>query len=336
VVKIGFLTFLIIFRTERTVLILLGLILFMTIKGRCCVTGCDAAHCDSFDNCWACISGYYFLSNGTCIDCPSKIANCISCSSNTICLSCVSPYILNSSPSSCVLCSTAIFSCINCVNSTYCLSCSSNLYYLDDSGGIGTLICTQCSTLMPFSCINCVNSTYCLSCSSNLYYLDDSGGIGTLICTLCSTLMPDCQLCASATNCTSCISSKYYLNLIGIGHVNCTLCSASMAGCATCSNNMYCLFCVKGYHLNVNEANAVCILCSSVMFACSDCADLTTCLSCDLSYYLNISGSGSANCKLCWKGVVNCLYCENVTSSSNFNVLSCTFCAANYVSVPNS
>ena len=294
-VKIGFLTFLIIFRTERTVLILLGLILFMTIKGRCCVTGCDAAHCDSFDNCWACISGYYFLSNGTCIDCPSKIANCISCSSNTICLSCVSPYILNSSPSSCVLCSTAIF-----------------------------------------SCINCVNSTYCLSCSSNLYYLDDSGGIGTLICTLCSTLMPDCQLCASATNCTSCISSKYYLNLIGIGHVNCTLCSASMAGCATCSNNMYCLFCVKGYHLNVNEANAVCILCSSVMFACSDCADLTTCLSCDLSYYLNISGSGSANCKLCWKGVVNCLYCENVTSSSNFNVLSCTFCAANYVSVPNS
>jgi hypothetical protein len=76
-----------------------------------CQSPCENCQ-NSSTNCTLCVSYYYLDSNGTCSNCP---ANCIACSSGSICTICDANYIINSTTLLCEL---------NCsVNSPYCLDC---------------------------------------------------------------------------------------------------------------------------------------------------------------------------------------------------------------------
>lgn len=135
----------------------------------------------TYGSCYsACPSGYY-LNTGSCSRCS---ANCLECTSATVCTSCPVGTFLNPVTSACAatcpngmfpsgsLCAACPVGCLICNSATLCSSCASG-YFLYNSG---------CSTSCPASyTIANTSSNTCDACSSS--------------CTTCAV---------SVTSCTSC------------------------------------------------------------------------------------------------------------------------------------
>jgi len=160
-------------------------------------------------NCTNCTSPYYSLSDGTCATCDNSTYNCAACEEDGAgsfhCSSCNADYWLNSTTKKCEGCTAP---CQTCTSPTVCLTCINSSYYVHANGscvlcttydsawltcqwqgGIvgSTLEALSCDTyffLDGTTCTNCTlqNSTYLtcsaannpLSCMGGYYYMGNN------------------------------------------------------------------------------------------------------------------------------------------------------------------
>jgi len=178
-----------------------------------------------------CSVGYYD-DNGVCRACDSSCRECYG-PSQYECLSCASPFILNSFFTSCV-----------CPNSQYLTI-----------AGVGY----SCKACVIPNCISCSSATVCLACSANMVLSPDSSACvcadgflwnpGSSSCDPCQ--VPFCKECLSGVGtCTTCFAGSANsscsctlssTNFDSKGD-SCTLCHYS---CLTCDGFEYnnCLSC---------------------------------------------------------------------------------------------
>lgn len=275
-----------------------------------------------------CATGNYSDSaSGTCKACVSP---CLTCTSSTVCLSCVTTVAnkyFNSQTSTCVsVCPTGYYGsvdvcvpcsslCLTCSGtSTYCESCNTTLYVLHNNTCISTCptgyfnssgTCFTCDV----SCLTCQNSaTYCLTCSTG-YVRNGTAGVCTNTCSVGT--VPYNGSC-------SCL-------------VSCLTCSGTFNNCLTCDPNQasYRLFysnsCLGSCPTGTYENSGSCTTCPSV---CSVCSSATVCTACSTGYYLYnsyclsscpsgtyVSGSACLNC------TSPCATCSNLGTN-------CTSCVS--------
>lgn len=126
----------------------------------------------------------------SCISCQSP---CLTCSSQTACLSCISGYrfsgnqcstscvvryYFNSSSTSCQQCSP---NCIACTSATFCQSCASN-YFINSlshtsndcvsscpSGFYNSILSGSCQSCI-YPCSTCTSDVDCLTCQNGIFY----------------------------------------------------------------------------------------------------------------------------------------------------------------------
>lgn len=184
----------------------------------------------------SCPSGF-FQNSTICYACVSP---CLTCTSATLCLSCIIDYYNNNftcvNASSCpsgTFPNATAHNCDYCSNncttcsmiSSNCTSCSSPLFLYNDScvsscpTGMfqnGTL-CQTCVS----PCLTCTSATVCLSCSTNFYTnftcviasLCPSGTFGNTTSLRCDACSNNCTTCSGlSNNCTSCSSPNFYYN----------------------------------------------------------------------------------------------------------------------------
>jgi len=112
--------------------------------------------------CATCINGTYLLS-GACYTCPFS---CTSCTSNTVCNTCITGYVLSYNVTNmcgCPYCTTcAYYNVTNCavcdytnVTNAFCLTCDIGYYLVN-----GT--CYQC----PLQCATCTSAAVCQTCNT--------------------------------------------------------------------------------------------------------------------------------------------------------------------------
>ena len=342
-----------------------------------CSLGCN--NCTSLTNCSFCQSGYLLYFNqgqGSCTtSCPSGFyAGFVSSSTFTNsnqhqCLICVSPCITCISETVCVTCLTGYYfyrgSCVN--------ACPSGFYAGSTVSSAGTSQpnCLVCDS----SCLTCQNtSTYCTSCPSG-YNLDSQGNCNSncsspstyyvLTTRQCLNCSGSCYTCQGPLS-TDCLSCRPPLSLYGgqcvtncpFGYYStstyvCKQCSSPCASCSMLSTN--CTSCVSPYLTQSSNTGLLCVLncltsfypnstvqscypCSSACLTCSGPASnqCTSCpsgsillqgsctTSCPSATVLIQQGSQSI-CQACSSGCSNC----SVSSTSSLSTI-CTQCLPNY------
>lgn len=126
-----------------------------------CLLNCKT--CNSASDCSACVSGYYLNSSIlTCNPCPSGCASCDQFTP-TNCLSCIDGYQL--SIQSCSLVNCAIANCMYCSSASVCQRCN-QYYYWDGSicqSGASLACPSGANGPLPNNCINSCSSYSYLS-----------------------------------------------------------------------------------------------------------------------------------------------------------------------------
>ena len=136
----------------------------------CSNYGLECKFC-SQSGCILCNPGF-FISGMNCSLCNSTMSQCNQCNNGSICLGCVSPYIV------------ANGSCVNCP-----IWPLNNLYYIDQLQQ-----CISC-TMVTNRCLTCSAVGQCLSCA-DLYYLSNNGS-----CLSCSAAIAFCYSCKTSLAC---------------------------------------------------------------------------------------------------------------------------------------
>ncbi|ELP86825.1 serine-threonine protein kinase, putative [Entamoeba invadens IP1] len=294
---------------------------------------------------FACNEGEYFdQTTATCKACEN---NCKTCSTQTLCLTCVDsgnvnqPYVLDQTYQ-CVL-RPQITNCIS-YTGVLCTQCD-KYYYLNNQ------VCTQCDadkkctycnsqecfqcsygyTLVKNGkeCVDCsqaVNDADCGRCPADRYF-----DISTLSCMPCKDF---CDHCTSATNCYSC-STGYALadsnntesNCVRIENCadgftygdHCERCNPSYflkdGKCAKCGND--CIACIDDSICTecINSKKLANGKCIDTIEHCLSADNINGCTACESGYYI---GQGSV-----------CVKC-GVTCSTCVSESYCFRCAANY------
>lgn len=150
-----------------------------------------------------CPSNYYISSTNSCIICTPP---CATCTSDTVCVTCVALYNLDGT--SCVstcsgnkipidgVCRSCDPACLVCHTTTSnCSSCNAGYLYTDEL--------KRCSSSCPAGYIKFSSNNSCIPVCPSPYY-NLSG-----VCTLCPA---DCLSCVSSNNCTSCITGLFLYN----------------------------------------------------------------------------------------------------------------------------
>ena len=224
-------------------------VIFGTSNCTQCYGGCGSCAELNPGSCLTCPDGSYVDKNtSTCQSCSSV---CITCTSETVCLSCINKYILSNdfcflqldfcisqSNSTCTQCYTGYSitgrKCVatGCNTTATCLSCEQGLYL--KSGN-----CLSCSA--GANCFTCVASqpTKCLLCVSG-FYIDSLS-----TCSNCSTALKGCAECNSDSYCTQ-AADGFYLVKNSRGRENGKV-DTCKKGCATCNNGQICLTCATDY-----------------------------------------------------------------------------------------
>ncbi|KAL4449891.1 hypothetical protein ABPG74_015010 [Tetrahymena malaccensis] len=244
--------------------------------------------------------------------CVKCINNCATCTSATLCQSCVSPYYLQGTTcqSNCnpTYYSDSNSKCQQC-DQTKCLNCSGSS--------------TNCTSCQPgFGLITVSGQSSCVNCSSTPGYYDkkdNSGicGICNPLCTQCSGNANNCSACAQISNgkavylnpitntcTTSCENDGYNLLQQGSTYV-CGICTNS---CNTCRNQAdYCTSCnsplyllqnkcitkseiIDGFYPNDSQHTAD--PCSTI---CTKCVSSSVCTGCISNFFL-VEGKCLSTC----------------------------------------
>lgn len=180
--------------------------------------------CTSATACLSCVTGKYFVSGGCYDSCPSGISI-----PNSVTKSC------DSCHSSCATCANTTTTCTSCVSplllyQNQCLStCPTPLVS-------NNYTCAACDT----NCLTCINDIFtCTSCdglSSNKYLYNSKcinkcptsyyENVGQGVCTLCSSVVGlNCNDCTSVSTCNKCnagyvLYNRTCLNYVPSGYVN--------------------------------------------------------------------------------------------------------------------
>ena len=189
------------------------------------------------------------------------MGSCYACSSDTVCLSCSSNFLLNG----------------GCVNSQSCPS----QFYAD----IQQLKCLACNS----NCLTCqYSATTCTACNttSSLPLLDNGVCVGTCTNTLtypdgttssCQPCNSPCLTCTSATACLSCVNG-YMLSGTSCS-TSCSSgfffsttandCQACLLNCLACTNAIFCQKCQAGNYIKtINSTANECVSnCGNQMYA---------------------------------------------------------------------
>lgn len=165
------------------------------------------------------IDSYLDSNSSSCTLCSSKIPNCKSCSSNSICILCYTGYYTNSA-STCSACNISLPNCDTCSSTTKCDQCSLGYFWNSSLSA-----CVACG----YGCSVCSNTSSCLICGNGFTFINGS-------CQLCP---PGCATCLTYLNCTSCTSRYYYVNQ----SAQCSPCS-SLCNTCTSSGSNNCTSCI--------------------------------------------------------------------------------------------
>lgn len=238
-----------------------------------------------------------YLSNGQCLDCPSK---CTKCEGPTKCTSCESSLSVNSSTGLCGIscpngqfdnngsCANCSSNCVTCSSFNKCTSCKGSLrinslqmcepdcppsqYVLKEN-------CVDC----PSSCLTCINDKMCSSCYGN------------------SILSPQykCEL--------SCAKNEFRTSL-----GECAKCPIT---CGNCMDSNTCVGCINGYVLYQGKCISECP--PGTLKNKGNCYAIVQCTS---GWFQDFNNSGE-----CSKCGDNCLKCVSQTAclqcDGNFNLL---------------
>ncbi|ELP89253.1 protein serine/threonine kinase, putative [Entamoeba invadens IP1] len=259
----------------------------------------EVSNCVEISNskCIRCASGFFL--NGLVPICEAcTINNCQQCLNTTICLRCVSQYILSSGKCYSTLLTSALNNVIpqqafkrsvitNCLaeSENGCLRCAHH-YVLNKETG-------QCEAC-PEDCIKCYSPTECFRCALGYSVLQGNCTIPQLLgcsinrngkCLVCGsgfimTTSQECEACGigcsscatTSSNCLSC-SENYYL-------INSTCISTSLLPNCITSSKFGCEVCESGYFLSIE------LLCKKCDIGCSSCTSMNTCESCADNYLL--------------------------------------------------
>lgn len=255
-----------------------------------CLSSCPAQHYSSSETCQKCVPP------------------CLECSSFTVCLSCVTPYLFSSG--SCIIqcpfgkvpslnistsvltCQSCQYPCITCQSSpTNCTICAYT-YFLNQ---INNTCISQCSSIVPVS----------------TYYNE-------LVTSTCAQCIFPCKTCSSQTQCLSCqigfLSSNFKCEYCGVGtFANETLgiCVSCPSQCSNCYAINYCTGCNNGFYLYGHQCISNLSICTSNGYyplgrSCQPCQmpclqcnlSSTMCLSCVAGYIFSAPSSCITECPL--------------------------------------
>jgi proprotein convertase subtilisin/kexin type 5 len=193
-----------------------------------------------------------YYANDTTQQCEKCISPCLTCSSSSVCQTCVTSYSLDgtSCNTSCSnnkisinqVCTACDGPCLTCVVSTSnCTSCQSGLLYNQQL--------STCTSSCQAGYYKLATNSTCVQVCPQLYYTT---------ATECVTCPPLCIECTSSINCSACSTGNYYYSNMcysacpaqapfssADGH-SCVTCS--VANCLTCSSTL-CITCNIGYLL---------------------------------------------------------------------------------------
>jgi hypothetical protein len=275
----------------------------------CTVTNCLT--CSSLTTCSACKPSYMLSStNTTCATC--SVVNCLTCFISNVCGICKTGYYLTPTNT----CPKCLYDCITCNSNTGCLTCSFGWPVV--GGCTNITFCTKVTagSLLFNRCLICQNTSgyrlisgLCidvLGCSSASYILNQA------VCTGCNSTLfynplplngtcvcsPGFIFDLSFNKCIGCPLNCLNCSTIGNGDVICHLCDVDYQILAPLNNSCikcpeHCLYCylVNGfsacslcmdgyYKANLALALTTFVFCPSCLIDCILCDSNKTCLTC--------------------------------------------------------
>lgn len=279
-----------------------------------------------------CQNGYYFISVSQCSAC---VGNCATCSSSSICLSCIDTVHMATPTCACpdnsglvsnscacnpgyyytapTVCSACQSPCATCNDQTTCVTCVDSLH-----SSAPNCACPQPGSLVGSTC-TCQagyyfsSSTVCSACSNNCATCATSPGI----CSVCKDTVhmspaPNCQCPAnSVLAAADCVCNPGYF------YLSTTACSACNSNCYTCQTQASnCQSCVDTVHMTVAPA---CACPSNSQLSDSICV-------CNAGYYYSSSSVCSPcsnECATCDTNPNTCDSCIDPTHMTNAPACDC-------------
>jgi hypothetical protein len=293
-----------------------------------------------------CQSGMYADTNQSPTLCVNCVGPCVTCTSQTACLSCTSgTYLyltscLATCPPNISVLNSALSLCQAC--DAVCATCS-----------VTSSNCTACANGTAYYNFNCVSS-----CPSGMVIQSNTCVNCDTPCSTCSNSSNNCTACDSSTSTphllnNSCYSScpQRYYNDSATG--SCLLCSLLSLNCDICYNSTACVSCNTGYiffsntclltappgYVNISgqalPCTGDCGTCSVLQSNCTSCKTLNflnyQCLASCPTTYAPVSGictACSSPCLTCSQTITNCTTCVATLSPAVFlsNGLCITTC----------
>ena len=223
-----------------------------TKKCKNCLDG-NCSVCDGAGSCTDC-DQEFFLSSGSCIQCPSQCSGCVS---GTECTGCQdSSLLLATDRLTCsqtcqdkefedreaMRCSTCPANCARCSEAGACLECVKKAFRDKETN--------QCEACPP-QCGECSSSLQCKYCENPLHFLNPDDLSCSPICG--PRLYPDensprrclycpdlCDACSRAGGCTNCRAPHLSDGKGGCVFIGCSV------GCEECAPNSICSNCQRG------------------------------------------------------------------------------------------
>lgn len=342
----------------------------LNLLGNQCLASCPSNYAPAFGVCIACQSPCLTCSQTTanCTSCASNLSPQVYLSGNKCVQTCPSTTYANLTLQECVVC---VSPCQTCTSQTICESCVSgyNLYLTSCLNGFCpggfTPVASKCMACQS-PCLTCSTSpATCTACLHGLapeLYLINTTCVQGIQCpsgtypdtssNLCAACQPPCSTCTSATVCLSCLLGY---NLDGsLCKSNCSdgylpinaVCTACTSPCATCAGALTtCLTCHtsasgNSLYLNAYRCLATCpnstypnglnFQCSPCQSPCSSCNALSNCTECMGGFFL-YGTYCYTTCPLGYVGIaITCEKCSAGCLSCQNSTFTCIDCQAGY------
>jgi proprotein convertase subtilisin/kexin type 5 len=341
----------------------------LNLLGNQCIPTCPTTYAPIFGVCTACQLPCATCSQSinNCTSCVSNSTPQVYLSGNQCVVTCPTTTYANSTLQQCVQC---VSPCQTCSSQTVCQSCviNFNLYQTSCLDGY----CPGGTTPIASVCVNCTSpclscSTSASTCTSCIHGLTPEVYLANTIClqasqcpngtypdssnNTCVNCSPPCLTCSSLTSCLSCMAD-YNLEgtlcksqcLDGFMPVN-SICTACKDPCATCAGSLTtCLTCnytsgnplyLSGYRCistcpETTYPNGTTFTCNPCVSPCSSCSSLSTCNTCMSGYYL-YGTYCSSQCPPGYVGIaLTCEKCSTGCLSCVNSTFTCTACQASY------
>ncbi|CAD8205213.1 unnamed protein product [Paramecium octaurelia] len=298
-----------------------------------CSSNCEVCSGGSGLFCSSCFPKYY-KATSSCNSCPTY---CATCTSNSVCQTCVDHYLIIGT-----LCQVCDASCKTCqTTTTTCTSCDAGQYLSGSSCLPCTSPCSECVNAST-SCTACIDSNrtavnYQCVCADE-YYTDGSNQ--------CQPCAAPCSKCENnATNCTDCVTTFTLSTAIpykcdcsfGYFQVDSQTCDVCVSPCETCEfNQSHCLTCLDPNSIVNSSYQCVCqlgwlldadgVTCNQCQLPCLECVDtINKCVTC---YDQTHQSPDTCVCEPGWiiDPNYNCISCQQPCKTCEISTSQCLTC----------